>query len=48
MSHEHCYRCRPGDPGALPGGGGDGPRGYNCCCFQAGNGGTGLVRIRFE
>ena len=48
MGREHCNQCRPGDPGALPGGGGEGPRGYNCCCFQGGNGGTGLVRIRFE
>ena len=48
FSRVHCSQCRPGDAGALPGGGGDGPRNYNCCCYQAGNGGTGLVRIRFE
>ena len=48
MPHNHCMRCCPGNSGMMPGGGGTGPRNYNCCCYQAGTGATGLVRIRFE
>jgi hypothetical protein len=44
---DECSRCCIGRPGTFPGGGGETPSHYNCCCYQAGVGANGFIRIQY-